>query len=371
MFLNEIERVETIAACRFCPMCNIADGVAQLTCRESNSPRGRGAILFALEQGLLQWDECVAEIMFRTINDGLLREWCVGRYDHEELVIDARSRLVRNGLAPEEVRRYLDAARRETGAESLPATLRSAGVRIDPAAECVLYAGRFVAREALDAFIAAGRLFNCAGIPFNVLDSEPDSGFDFYMLGDFQGAREASVRLSEALRRAGCKTLVTLDSTCFRMITTRTERFGGDLSGIAVRYYTSDLADWLRQGLIVVPQRVDARVTYHDPSSLCRYADEMEEPRRALRAFAADIVEMRAHGRLASTDGADGMLAILDSDLARQLAARRLGQARETGARILVTPCPRSAAMLKSAGHDDLPQVACLVEFAAAATKHS
>ena len=99
MFLNKEERKETILACRHCMMCHVADRVASLVRRESYTPRGRGAILFALDQGLLKLDKAVADIMYTTLNDGLLLEWCVGNYDQEELIIDARAKLFEQGLA--------------------------------------------------------------------------------------------------------------------------------------------------------------------------------------------------------------------------------------------------------------------------------
>ena len=101
MFLSDKERAETIWACRYCPMCQHADRVARLVRKESYSPRGRGAILFALEKGLLSLDESVADIMYTTTNDGLLQEWCVGNYDHEELILDTRGPALRKGVGPE------------------------------------------------------------------------------------------------------------------------------------------------------------------------------------------------------------------------------------------------------------------------------
>ena len=72
MFLSEKERAETIWACRFCMMCHCVDRVARVVHRESYTPRGRGAIIFALENGLLEYDEGVADIMYTTLNDRLL-----------------------------------------------------------------------------------------------------------------------------------------------------------------------------------------------------------------------------------------------------------------------------------------------------------
>ena len=56
-------------------MCQHADRVAGLV-RKSLTLREEEGVLFALEKGLLTLDESVADIMYTTINDGLLQEWC-------------------------------------------------------------------------------------------------------------------------------------------------------------------------------------------------------------------------------------------------------------------------------------------------------
>ena len=106
MFLSDKERAETIWACRFCPMCHVADRAAGIIGQESYTPRGRGAILEAYQKQVIELDSTVAEIFYTTLNDGLIREWCVSHYDHEELVLDTRAKLFHEGLAPEEVYRY-------------------------------------------------------------------------------------------------------------------------------------------------------------------------------------------------------------------------------------------------------------------------
>ena len=86
MFLTDEERKLTIQGCRFCPMCYHADTVAGITCKETHSPRGRGLILFGLENGVLKWDDpAVADVLYKSFTDGLPQEWCAGHYDADEL----------------------------------------------------------------------------------------------------------------------------------------------------------------------------------------------------------------------------------------------------------------------------------------------
>jgi len=73
MFLKEEERIETLKACRDCPMCHMTDTVAFITGSESNTPRGRAMTLWGLEKGLLSWEsEGVQRILYQAFLDGLV-----------------------------------------------------------------------------------------------------------------------------------------------------------------------------------------------------------------------------------------------------------------------------------------------------------
>jgi Fe-S oxidoreductase len=157
MFLSEDERRETIRACRYCPMCYVADRVASVIRRESYSPRGRGNILFGLERGFVEWDEKISDIFYTTLNDGLLQGWCVGRYDHEELVIDTRARILERGLAPEGVVAFTNNLKRHWSHGLNPEQLlSSAGVTVSPGAKILLYAGCTVRETEAETLVTTG-----------------------------------------------------------------------------------------------------------------------------------------------------------------------------------------------------------------------
>ncbi len=365
MFLNEQERAETIWACRFCPMCNVADRAAQILRRESYTPRGRAAVLFALDRGLLSWDSGVADIMYTALNDGLLREWCVGNYDHEELVIDARAKLFREGLAPAEVQIFLSRLPQDSDSAPSPSDILSQeGLSPGEQAQSLLFAGRVVRSTRPQALVSLARLFESAGEPYAVLEREPLSGWEYYQLGDWDSARSASHDLSQALSQSGAGQVVVLDSEIYRMLVTRTARFGGDLKGLKVRHYSTLLAGWLAEGRLKVKQPPDRALTYHDPSALARYSPELEAPRQVIaRVNRAPLREMAFSGALAGSVGYEGCLEVLRPDLAAEIARRRLAEAGHTGAELLVTACPRAAeALARAAGPDD-PRPLDLVEL--------
>ena len=345
MFLNDKERTETIWACRYCPMCQHADRVARLVRNESYTPRGRGAILFALEKGLLSLDESVADIMYTTINDGLLQEWCVGNYDHEELILDIRARLFEKGLAPKEVVAFVKALHDGSGGPEPAEILSQAGVVAKPGSEVLLFAGCSARGTGPSTLISMGRLFNRAGIPFQILKKEPCCGWPLYQLGDLKEAGNFSIGIARAIRESGASTVVLLDADCYRMLLTRNSRLGGDLKEVRVIHALKLLSGWLEEGKIGIERRLTEPVTYHDPCALARYCEDLDSPRKILAALCeSQSREMTTHKRLANCCGEGGMLPVYRPDLAKGVSLLRLEEARETGASILATGCPRCQA---------------------------
>jgi Fe-S oxidoreductase len=343
MFLSKEERDETIRACRFCPMCHIADRSAQLVRRESYTPRGRAAVLAAIEAGFLEWDKTAVDIMYTALNDGLLQEWCVGNYDYEELIVDARSRIFELGLAPEEVAKYAERLRANKGRGINPEEiLAKEEVKTDPKGDVLLFCGCETLQSNPATVVAMGRLFNQAGAAFQILPEEPCCGWSLYQLGDFEGARSFSIRLAEEIKASGASRVAVLDADCFRMLSTRNARFGGDLKGIGIIPAMELLAEWIDSGRITITGKITEPLTYHDPCVLARYCEDTDTPRKIIASVLdGELREMDANKKMANCCGAGGMLAVHRPDLSRDVALLRLEEARSTGASTLVTGCPR------------------------------
>ena len=372
MFLSEKERAETIWACRFCMMCHCADRVGQVVRRESYTPRGRGAIIFALDEGFLDYDEGVADIMYTTLNDRMLQHWCVGNYDHEELVIDARARIFEKGLAPEGVIAYSKNMRTNPVQGGDPAKiLTDAGVTMDSDSDTLLFCGSAARGSQQATLIAAGKLFNQAGQSFKVLADEPSSGWALYQLGDFEGAKEISALLAEKIRQSKVSTVVALDADSYRMLMGRTTRFGGDIKGIKILHVNAVMAGWLKDKEISVAQKIPDVATYHDPCVLARFFEDIDSPRYILsQILAEELKEMATNKKLANCCGAGGMLAVHRPDVSEDVAGMRIDEAIESGAARLISGCPRCDETFKNAmaarGIKDI-QVVNLVELVAQA----
>ena len=343
MFLSKEERAETIWACRHCPMCHVVDRIAALVRRESYTPRGRGAILFALDQGLLEWGEDVADIMYTTLNDGLIQTWCVGNYDYEELVLDTRAKIFQKGLAPEEVVKFIEGlrARQDKGPNPVE-ILSKEGVNAEPKADTLLFCGCATRESQMTTIVAMGKLFNQAEEKFQILSEEPCCGWPLYQLGDLEGAKEFSVNIAKKIKASGASRVAVLDADCYRMLLTRNARFGGDLKGVKIIPVMDLLTEWIESGRIKITNKISDPVTYHDPCVFARYCEDVDSPRKILASILEqELIEMDTNKKMANCCGAGGMLEVHRPDLANDVALLRLEEADDTGASVLVTGCPR------------------------------
>jgi Fe-S oxidoreductase/nitrate reductase gamma subunit len=136
------------------------------------------------------------------------------------------------------------------------------------------------------------------------------------------------------------------------------------------------LARLLDEGKLTFEARVEVKATYHDPCYLSRYGRVLDEPRRVIRAIpGVELVEMAEHGLSSVCCGGGGgrMWQELPGD--GKLAHRRLAQAAETGASLVVTSCPLCLIMLedarKTGGFEDRLEVIDLAELVARALRRA
>ncbi|HIH01135.1 TPA: (Fe-S)-binding protein, partial [Thermoplasmata archaeon] len=91
----------------------------------------------------------------------------------------------------------------------------------------------------------------------------------------------------------------------------------------------------------------EGRVTYHDPCHLGRLGGVFDEPREIVKAV-ADFVEMPNSGYESRCCGAGAGLQSAFPKLSRDLAQKKIDEAKATGATTLVTCCPFCETQLRS-----------------------
>jgi heterodisulfide reductase subunit D len=86
--------------------------------------------------------------------------------------------------------------------------------------------------------------------------------------------------------------------------------------------------------------RRDITVTYHDPCDLGRAAREFDAPRRVIQALpGVKLVELADNRENCLCCGGGGNLEMIDPDLNREIAKRKVDQVLATGAEAVVSGC--------------------------------
>jgi Fe-S oxidoreductase len=131
----------------------------------------------------------------------------------------------------------------------------------------------------------------------------------------------------------GAKTIITGCPYCFRTFNNKSQYGEMKEKGVKVVHITQFLQDF------DFSVRTDKRVTYHDPCDLGRHCGIYDEPRNTIRKIAPDFVEMPDNRESALCCGAGGGVRGAFAKNSIAMARRRLEQAEEVGAEIVLTEC--------------------------------
>ncbi len=103
-------------------------------------------------------------------------------------------------------------------------------------------------------------------------------------------------------------------------------------------------------------EKIQERVTYHDPCNIARAGRITEEPREILHAICEDFVEMTPNRTDNYCCGGGGGTVSIDEIRAFRtgpLGKRKADQIRETGAKFLVAPCANCKKQLREVCQDN------------------
>ncbi len=105
--MNIEQFAESVAACRYCFMCRHLAPLANVTYRESDTPRGRALIAsYALQEKTVPECDDYIEAFFRADLSGANRFHCVNHYDEVGIVLAMRADIAAAGRAPAAVQAY-------------------------------------------------------------------------------------------------------------------------------------------------------------------------------------------------------------------------------------------------------------------------
>ena len=212
----------------------------------------------------------------------------------------------------------------------------------------MLYFRGCTAREKqTDIAEATERLLEIAGVDFHTLDDEKCCGSVLLRTGFIDEAQNQIKKNTEILK--GQK-IITSCAGCYKTLKE-------DYEGLDVIHISQLLDELISEGKLNF-SKGDLNVTYHDSCHLGRHCNVFDEPRNVIQSV-ADITEMENIRENSLCCGAGGGVKSAYPEIANQMASLRIAQAKETGCKTLVTPCPFCKLNLEN---DDI-EVVDLTEF--------
>lgn len=184
------------------------------------------------------------------------------------------------------------------------------------------------------------KLLNAGGVVPVVSNDERCCGYESVWNGDRTTFQKLSKLNVAAIAATGAKKVVTSCAECFQ--TLKSDYAEEHELPFEVVHSVTLFADWVREGKLQFkdPDPAAAPVTYHDPCRLGRYEGIYDAPREILKAVAGEgFTEMERIRGDAICCGV-GNFSNCDSNT-KFLQHDRLVEAKETGADVMATTCPK------------------------------
>lgn len=201
-----------------------------------------------------------------------------------------------------------------------------------------------------DAARAFARVMHALGVDWGILGPEEKCSCDSQRLagerGLFEMVAEQNIR---TLAKYEFKQLVTPDPHAYNSFRNEYPKLGGEYD---VMHYTQFLAPLM--GRLPWQRELGYRVTFHDPCYLGRHNGEYDAPREMIRQIPGlEFVEMfrcKENGYCCGGGGGGMWLDSFTGEHVRErLSERRVREAVETGAQVLVVCCPYEVSRFEDA----------------------
>ena len=354
-----------IYRCAKCALCTQEWGTFMPTCPpavrfgfESYYLMGRIEIARGFLDGTLdKKSENLSKIIYTCTECKACEEQCytITGMKLLECTAELKSTLVEAGLTPPKIRDFLENIDRQGNPYGEPRGKRgdwSKGTKIkryERGDEFLYHIGDVGSYDtrSQDAARALGEILTKASLSFGILgDDEECDGNEVHMLGE-AGLFDLLVeKNTQKFKDLGAKKIVTLSPHAYNA-------FKNDYpKDFEVMHYTQLLRDLIKDGRLDLSNKIDVKVTYHDPCFLGRYNSEYDAPREILKAIpGVELIEIERNRENAFCCGGGGGNFYTDflGGGEDSPARIRVREAYETGAEILAVACPVCLTMLNDA----------------------
>jgi Fe-S oxidoreductase len=222
--------------------------------------------------------------------------------------------------------------------------------KIEPDVEYLFWVGCAGALEdrAKKTTKAIATLLHTAGVAFAVLGpAETCTGDPARRMGNEFVFSMLAQQNIETLNEAAPKTIVASCPHCFNTIAKEYPQLGGNYEVI---HHTQLLARLVEQGKLTPTERIDEKLTYHDPCFLGRHNRVFTPPREIMEAVPGiEATEMHRCKERGFCCGAGGARMWMEERIGKRINTERIEEALALSPDTISTACPYCLVMLGDA----------------------
>ncbi len=383
-YRRDMEGCSRCSSCKWVPLSQIKSHRFSQVCPSISrynfhSFAGSGKLMLGLSllDNRTEMNDSVADVVYKCTLCGACDANCkVYRDDIDiaEVIEEIRATCVENGQFFAEHQMMIDDLKRENNVFGEPKNARgdwAEGLGLKDAnsqkVDVLFHAGcRFSYDEDLaDVIRGAAALIRDAGVDLGIADkAESCCGGRAFGLGFRGDGKNFAEDMAVRVKSSGAKVLLTPCADCYGAFKYAYPRMGVDL-GIKVMHISQFLGDLATNKKLQLKNRVDKKITYHDPCHLGRRSEPYagpwkgnkllrpalckrdgrkgvyDAPRELLQSIPGiQLVEMERIREWSWCCGAGGGVWESDEELSDFAARERIEEALATGADALATSCP-------------------------------
>jgi Fe-S oxidoreductase len=195
---------------------------------------------------------------------------------------------------------------------------------------------------------AIATLLHTAGVRFAVLGpAETCTGDPARRIGNEFVFSMLAQQNIETLNEAGAKTIVASCPHCFNAIANEYPQLGGNYEVI---HHTQLLSKLVAEGKLTPVERIEEKITYHDPCFLGRHNKVYSPPREIMEQVpGVQPQEMHRCKDRGFCCGAGGARMWMEERIGKRISTERIDEALGTNPDTISTACPYCLVMLGDA----------------------
>jgi len=352
----KIPEERELYACLQCGYCRAVCPVYGETGWESDNPRGK---LYALKQlanrGPMDLilrrnpkpGEEYKQRLYHCTSCGACDEVCHVNIKLAHLWEELKEWMIKQGYEPLEAHKKIyERVKRVRNPYDEPIEKRDAWLTdksvLSPNPEVLFFAGCTASYRVGFLGQAVAKILTASDVKFNILGSDEwCCGSPLLRTGQADIVRsELAPHNMRAIETRGVNALVTACAGCYNTIKNDYPRIVGQPT-YKLYHLTEYLEKLLKEKRLVLSKEFKKKVTYHDPCHLGRHARVFEAPRNVINAIPGiEFVEMAYNREMAHCCGAGGGYKSAFNYSAESIAAKRVREAEEVGAELIITSCP-------------------------------